>query len=88
MALEFDDIFAGRARRSVEAQDQRLVEQLAGRRMAQLAHRGVPRLRQRAGDRVCAASCALGPLTRMTAIAAGGRPLDRAKMVSPPSRLR
>jgi hypothetical protein len=27
-------------------------------------------------------ACAAGPLMRMTEIAAGGRPLDRAKMVS------
>ena len=31
------------------------------------------------------AAWASGPLTRMTEIAAGGRPLDRAKMVSPPT---
>jgi hypothetical protein len=29
-----------------------------------------------------AAACAFGPLTRMTEIAAGGRPLDKAKIVS------
>ena len=47
MTLKLDDILAGRARRPVEPQDQRLVEQLAERRMAQLAHRGRPRLGQR-----------------------------------------
>jgi len=30
----------------------------------------------------CPAVCAAGPLTRITDIAAGGRPLDKAKMVS------
>ena len=30
------------------------------------------------------ASCALGPLIRMIEIAAGGRPLDKAKIVSMP----
>ena len=82
MALEFHDILAGRAGRAVEAQDQRLVEQLAvagSRSVAQRRRRGGS---GRSPASARAAACASGPLIRMTAIAAGGRPLDSAKIVS------
>ena len=78
MALKFDDIFAGRARRAVETQDQCLVEQLA-HRMTQLAHRRRPGSGSDPAIAL-AAACAPGPLIRITEIAAGGRPLDSAKI--------
>ncbi len=80
MALKFDDILARRAGRRVETKDQGLVEQLAShaggaaREPRPCAASGkAPAMRR-------PASCARGPLMRMTAIAAGGRPLDSAKM--------
>ncbi len=83
MALKFHHILAGRAGRDVEPQDQRLVEQLADCGMR--ATRAPLPCAARASDPAIRspAACARGPLTRITEIAAGGRPLDRAKIVSP-----
>jgi hypothetical protein len=50
MTLKFHHILAGRARRPLEAKNQRLIEQIAGLGISQLPHGGNPRLRQAAGD--------------------------------------
>ena len=81
--IEIPRIFAGRRwpapskRRTSASSSSRAVR---GSRSSRSA--GLARCRQAAPQSLRAASMRAGPLTRMTAIAAGGRPLDKAKMVS------
>ena len=81
MQLQLGDVLAGLAVRRRKPQRQRFVDDLAerGSRMrARPALRGSGILTPSA----VSASPARGPEMRTTAIAAGGRPEERAKMVS------
>ena len=79
--LQFGRVLAGLAVRSGEPQRQRLVDHLAGCRIADAGKGRLARRGDFAGEAL-SASPARGPEMRMTAIAAGGRPEERAKMVS------
>ena len=79
--LQFGDVFAGRTVRSRKEQHHRIVDGRTGR----VAQRGESRNARRGqvARRAFAAHVpAAGPEMRTTAIAAGGRPLDSAKIVS------
>ena len=83
MHLQLGHVLAGLAVRPRKPQHQRLVDHVAGsagsRRRANVARRGsgTRPIRSSSGSIVAA-----GPEIRMTAIAAGGRPDERAKIVS------
>ena len=79
--LQLGDVLAGLAVRPGKPQRQRLVDRFAAVRIAHAGERGLARLRQLPVS-AFSASPARGPEMRTTAIAAGGRPEDRAKMVS------
>ena len=81
MQLQLGNVFAGLAVRPRKPQRQRFVDDFARRRIAHPGERGLARGGQAADQRL-SASPARGPEMRTTAIAAGGRPEERAKMVS------
>ena len=79
MDLQLGDVLAGLARRPGKPQHQRLVDRLPGG----IAQQRARRLRG-SGSLPASASAhrpARGPDMRTTAIALGGRPEERAKMV-------
>ena len=80
MQLQLGHVLAGLAMGRRKPQDERLVDDLMGGRIADAGERGFSRLGDFAG-RIFSASPARGPEMRTTAIAAGPRPEERAKMV-------
>ena len=78
--LQLGHVLAGLAVRGRKPQRQRLIDYLAARRIAHARDRRLARLGH-AADHFSSATPRPGPETRTTAIAAGGRPEERAKMV-------
>ena len=80
--LKLGHVLAGLAARAGKPERQRLVDRLAGRGIAHVAPAPPCAAPARGRSAPRARRAARGPEMRTTAIAAGGRPEERAKMVS------